>query len=144
MIVYNVLEEIRIIMYLFALGIFIPSSYDTLKIVDFKNKIMTFIIKLVFAVLIIILCYYFLFKLNEGYVPQYGIIIILIGMSLYFFLLRRKFVKIILKIKRTIVIIIQKILIIFKPFKIFKTTFLLLKEKSKKLYIKILYKRKKM
>ena len=43
MIVYNVLEEIRIIMYLFALGIFIPSSYDTLKIVDFKNKIMTFI-----------------------------------------------------------------------------------------------------
>ena len=91
-----------------------------------------------------ILCYYFLFKLNEGYVPQYGIIIILLGMSLYFFLLRRKFVKIILKIKRTTVIIIQKILIIFKPFKIFKTTFLLLKEKSKKLYIKILYKRKKM
>ena len=144
MIVYNVLEEIRIIIYLFVLGIFVPSSYDILKIVEIRNKIITIFIKLILTIIIIIFCYLFLFKLKEGYVPQYGVLVVLLGMSIYFLFLRKNYLKIILQLKRKIVVLTKKFLVIFKPFKVFKTTFLLIKEKSKKLYIKILYKRKKM
>lgn len=144
MIVYNVLEEIRIIIYLFVLGIFVPSSYDILKIVEIRNKIITILIKLILTIIIIIFCYLFLFKLKEGYVPQYGVLVVLLGMSIYFLFLRKNYLKIILQLKRKIVVLTKKFLVIFKPFKVFKTTFLLIKEKSKKLYIKILYKRKKM
>ncbi len=144
MIVYNVLEEIRIIIYLFVFGIFVPSSYDILKIVEIRNKIITILIKLILTIIIIIFCYLFLFKLKEGYVPQYGVLVVLLGMSIYFLFLRKNYLKIILQLKRKIVVLTKKFLVIFKPFKVFKTTFLLIKEKSKKLYIKILYKRKKM
>ena len=144
MIVYNVLEEIRIIIYLFVLGIFVPSSYDILKIVEIRNKIITIFIKLILTIIIIIFCYLFLFKLKEGYVPQYGVLVVLLGMSIYFLFLRKNYLKIILQIKRKITVLTKKFIVIFKPFKVFKTTFLLIKEKSKKLYIKILYKRKKM
>ena len=144
MIVYNVFEEVRIIVYLLSYGVFIPSSYDLLKIIEIKNKVITTIFKLVYVSCTIILSSYFLFKLKEGYVPQYGVLIVLLGMSCYFLLIRNKYINKILKIKQILSKILQSILIIFRPFKIFKTTFLLVKQKSKKLYIKILYKRKKM
>ena len=91
MIVYNVLEEIRIVVYLLTLGIFIPTNYDLLKIIESKKRTLTIITKSLGSLLILILCYLFIYRLKEGYVPQYGILIVLLGIVVYYVLLRKKF-----------------------------------------------------
>ena len=144
MIVYNVLEEIRIVLYLLTLGIFIPTNYDLLKIIESKKRTLMIITKSLGSLLILILCYLFIYKLKEGYVPQYGILIVLLGIVVYYVLLRKKFLIKINKIKTNIERMLKKMKWIFKPFRIFKTTISQIKQKSKNLYIKILYKRKKM
>ena len=144
MIVYNVLEEIRIVLYLLTLGIFIPTNYDLLKIIESKKRTLTIITKSLGSLLILILCYLFIYRLKEGYVPQYGILIVLLGIVVYYVLLRKKFLIKINKIKTNIERMLKKMKWIFKPLRIFKTTISQIKQKSKNLYIKILYKRKKM
>ena len=68
----------------------------------------------------------------------------LLGIGLYYGLIRRKFMLKVNQIKKILLWFFQKIKFIIKPLTIFKTTFCLIKQKSKNLYIKILYKRKKM
>lgn len=144
MIVYNVIEEVRILIYLIVLGIFIPTSYDLITVIRLKKKVTNVIIKMLGSILIIIISYYFIYKLKEGYVPQYGVLIMLLGIGLYYGLIRRKFMLKVNQIKKILLWFFQKIKFIIKPLTIFKTTFCLIKQKSKNLYIKILYKRKKM
>lgn len=144
MIVYNVLEEIKIALYLISLGIFIPTNYDLLKLIECKQKVLTIILKCLVSFFLILLCSLFTYKLKEGYVPQYGILIFVLGLFIYFLILRKSFLLKLDKIKKIINLIYHKFTWIFKPLRIFKTTILLVKQKSKNLYIKMLYKRKKM
>lgn len=137
MIVYNIFEEVRIILYLFAFGIYVCTSFDTLDIL--KTKIKTWNILIMLCGLLIIVCisYIFVNKLKEGYVPQYGLLIVLFGVGMYYVLFRKKMMKLILVIKQ----ILKKIL---GPLRVFKKTFFLIKQKIKKLNIKMLYKKKKL
>lgn len=144
MIVYNVLEEIRIIIYLIALGIFIISNYDILLIVKSTHKYKNLIIKIIYVCLMIIVSYYFVYRLKEGYLPQYSIGFVLLGIIVYQILIRNKFIRILTKISAIKDKIIKRLMKILKPLGIFKETILLIKRKNKKLNIKTLYKKKKL
>lgn len=144
MIVYNFKEEIRIIIYLIAFGIFIICNYDILILIKNKKKIVNQSIKILYSVFIVLMSYFFIYKLQEGYLPQYGILIVLIGSLLYILLLRNSFMKIIgslNKLKEKILLKIGKVL---KPLRIYKTTISLIKQKIKKINIKTLYKKKEL
>lgn len=144
MIVYNIFEEVRIIIYLFVFGIYISTSYDVLGLFKTKKKIWNILTTIIGCFIIIGISNVFVYKLKEGFVPQYGLLIIIGGLVVYYLLLRKKFVKLIDQIRQKSRKMIMKIMVVFKPFKIFKTTFLLIKQKVKKLYIKTLYKKKEM
>ena len=144
MIVYNVLEEIRIIIYLLIFGIYIATSYDFLDLIRFRKIWKNVLINIFGCFIILLTSYFFVYRLKEGYIPQYGIIIVILGLLLYYFLLRRNFVKCISYIKYKYCKILSKIVKIIKPLNIFKTTFLLIKQKIKKFNIKSLYKKKKL
>ena len=144
MIVYTFKEELRIIIYLLAFGIFIVCNYDMLILIKTKSKINNLIIKTIYSVFIILMSYFFIYRLQEGYLPQYGILIVVIGTLVYILLLRNAFMKIlnnINKMKNKILVTIGKII---KPLLIFKTTIFLLKQKIKKFNIKMLYKKKEL
>lgn len=137
MIVYNIFEEIRIILYLFAFGIYVCTSYDILDLIKTKSKIWNILVMLFGSIILIGISYIFVNKLKQGYIPQYGLLIVIVGITIYYLLFRQKLMKIISVSKR----ILRKII---GPIKAFKKTFYLIKQKNKKLNIKTLYKKKKL
>ena len=121
MIIYNFKEELRMIIYLICYGIGIVGMYDII-VLSTKKQIFKYILQLIYTITTIIYTYYFAYKLNNGYIPQYALFIIGLGMFIYFSLLKEKTTKIkyylsIISIKS--LRIIKKIL---RPFRIFKLT----------------------
>ena len=112
-------EEIKIALYLISLGIFIPTNYDLLKLIECKQKVLTIILKCLVSFFLILLCSLFTYKLKEGYVPQYGILIFVLGLFVYFLILRKSFLLKLDKIKKIINLIYHKFTWIFKPLRIF-------------------------
>ncbi len=137
MIVYNIFEEIRIILYLFVFGIYVCTSYDILDLIKTKSKIWNILVMLFGSIILIGISYIFVNKLKQGYMPQYGLLIVIVGITIYYLLFRQKLMKIINVLKR----ILRKII---GPITVFKKTFYLIKQKNKKLNIKTLYKKKKL
>lgn len=86
--IYTLREEIHIIILLVIYGIYISSYYDvvTLTILGIKNKITKIIIEILLCIFQIYLSYLFIFKIQDGYIPIYFLLFILVGVLIYYFL----------------------------------------------------------
>ena len=121
MIIYDFKEELRMVIYLICYGIGIIGMYDIIVLTT-KKKLFKYILQLIYTITAIIYTYYFAYRLNNGYIPQYAILIIAFGMFIYFSMLKKKTTI----IKSYLSIILMKSLRIIKkilrPFSIFKLT----------------------
>lgn len=110
--IHTIKEEIYISIYLIVFGIYLLSTYDILLIIIDRIKFKKWfkiIIELIFFILQIFVTYRFSFELANGYIPIYFILFVLIGIILYYKILRNPFIKIINQ-SLSLIIKISKIL----------------------------------
>ena len=111
--------ELKIIINLFAYSILFFSFWDlyvNIKDVYFKNKILKFLLDILFIILITVYTFKYTYLLHEGYIPGLFFVFILLGYLIYYNFLKSSFNKITLRILISIKIFISKICIIIKPF----------------------------
>lgn len=141
MIIYSVKEEFRIIIYLLSFGTSILFLYDLLlELIKHKKSYIQFLYKILFSVLLIYGTYLFSFHLKNGYLPQYSIILVFIGMFIYLYFFHKKIKLIFDLVFKKLRYCFSKIKKFILPFRIFKKTFLGFKKKMLKKNIKTLYK----
>lgn len=93
--IHELKEEIYISLYLIIYGIYIISSYDIILYILNKlkiNKILHIILELIYFIIQLILTYFFSYKLASGYMPIYFILFIVIGLIIYYKLLRKSLI----------------------------------------------------
>ena len=129
---YTIQEELYILLYLVAFGIYLFSTLDIVTIIckKFKKKAIKIIIQVIFWLLQIYISFIFSYQLMSWYVPIYFIAFVYSGYFIYEKLLKRYFRKVInsifLVLKRIIKLIIKLIkpLIYSKKLTIFLNKFL--------------------
>lgn len=112
---YTIKEELYILLYLVAFGIYLFSTLDIVTIIckKFKKKAIKIIVQVTFWLLQIYISFVFSYKLMSGYVPIYFIAFVYSGYFIYEKLLKRYFRKVIhtifLVLKRVLKLIIKLI-----------------------------------
>lgn len=83
---YTLREEIQIIVLLIIYGIYISLYYDLVNIFVkmIKNKIIKLLTEIILWLAQIYGSYLFTYQIQDGYIPIYFLLFILIGISLYF------------------------------------------------------------
>ena len=94
---YTIQEELYILLYLVAFGIYLFSTLDIVTIIckKFKKKAIKIIIQVIFWLLQIYISFIFSYQLMSGYVPIYFIAFVYSGYFIYEKLLKRYFRKVI-------------------------------------------------
>lgn len=72
-------EQFKVVFYSFLYGMFFITTLKTLKFVKINNKIIKFIIELMFCLLHSSLFYYLLYNINKGILNYYIIIFLIVG-----------------------------------------------------------------
>lgn len=88
--------ELKILVYILVYGIYYFAASDILVyIVDKKknNKIFKVIIEVLYLLSQVYISYEFCFKLDNGYIPIYFLLFIIIGFLLYYLFMREYFIK---------------------------------------------------
>lgn len=114
---YTIQEELYILLYLVAFGIYLFSTLDIVTIIckKFKKKAIKIIIQVIFWLLQIYISFIFSYQLMSGYVPIYFIAFIYSGYFIYEKLLKRYFRKVINSIFLVLKRIIKLIIKLIKP-----------------------------
>ena len=125
---YTIQEELYILLYLVAFGIYLFSTLDIVTIIckKFKKKAIKIIIQVIFWLLQIYISFIFSYQLMSGYVPIYFIAFVYSGYFIYERYFRKVINSIFLVLKRIIKLIIKLIkpLIYSKKLTIFLNKFL--------------------
>lgn len=130
MIVYSFKEEVRLIVLLLCYSISLVTIYDLFGYIK-KIKIKKFV-QIIYTISIVYITYHFVFKLKSGYIPQYSIIILLVGIGIYYLILKRQIDHLFKEIKPLYIFLRKTFKVIFKPLTMVKTTFSLYKIKKVK------------
>ena len=88
--------ELKILVYILSFGIYYFAVSDILiYIVDKKknNKVFKLIVEIIYLVSQLYLSYDFCYKLDDGYIPVYFLLFIIIGFILYYLFMREYFIK---------------------------------------------------
>ena len=114
---YTIQEELYILLYLVAFGIYLFSTLDIVTIIckKFKKKAIKIIIQVIFWLLQIYISFIFSYQLMSGYVPIYFIAFVYSGYFIYEKLLKRYFRKVINSIFLVLKRIIKLIIKLIKP-----------------------------
>lgn len=131
-------EEIYIIIYLVAYGIYLISTYDVILFSINKTKwstIIKVIIEVLYCIIQLIITYFFSYKLATGYIPIYFIVFLIIGFVIYIYLLRKSLIKTLSfydqNINPFLLTILKTILIPFELITLFKCIFKKIIKKKK-------------
>ena len=130
MIVYSFKEEFRVIILLLCYAVSIGFTYDLL-INNIKGKT-RLITQIIYSVIIIYISYQFVFKLKNGFIPQYALLILFFGLLIYWLLLKKNLFNSIRRLTPLFKMILKLFNIILIPFNMVKTTFSLYKLKKVK------------
>ena len=130
MIVYSFKEEFRIIILLLCYAISIGFTYDLLMNI-INNKI-RLIAQMLYSIIIIYISFQFVFKLKNGFIPQYALLILFFGLLIYWLLLKKNLFNSIRRLTPLFKMILKLLNIILIPFNMAKTTFSLYKLKKVK------------
>lgn len=124
--------EIKILIYIIIFGIYYFAVSDVLIYIierKNKNKVLKVILEIIYLISQIYISYDFCYKLDNGYIPIYFILFIIIGFLLYYLLMREYFIKCLDFITK----IFNKLLPFFKHLLYSSTlTHIKIKKKSKK------------
>ena len=114
---YTIQEELYILLYLVAFGIYLFSTLDIVTIIckKFKKKAIKIIIQVIFWLLQIYISFIFSYQLMSGYVLIYFIAFVYSGYFIYEKLLKRYFRKVINSIFLVLKRIIKLIIKLIKP-----------------------------
>ena len=114
---YTIQEELYILLYLVAFGIYLFSTLDIVTIIckKFKKKAIKIIIQVIFWLLQIYISFIFSYQLMSGYVPIYFIAFVYSGYFIYEKLLKKYFRKVINSIFLVLKRIIKLIIKLIKP-----------------------------
>lgn len=131
-------EEIYIIIYLVAYGIYLISTYDVILFCINKanwSKIIKVIIEILYCIIQLVITYFFSYKLATGYIPIYFIVFLIIGFTIYIYLLRKTLIKTLSfydqNIKPFVLNILKTILIPYELITLFKWIFKKIIKKKK-------------
>lgn len=117
-------EQIRIIILYILFGIFIGITFDSLKMLTFNNKtkrmqIISYIIEVIYWVVISYICALFIIKNTSIYITVYSILFFVIGIFIYYSLLQKSYNKNFTYIKKYCKNIISKIIPLLLPLELF-------------------------
>lgn len=124
--------ELKILVYILVYGIYYFAVSDVLVyIVEKKkrNKVFKLIIEIVYLLSQLYITYDFCYKLDDGYIPIYFLLFIIIGFLLYYLFMREYFIKCLDFISK----MLNKVIPYFKHLFYSKTLF---KVKFKKIFKK--------
>lgn len=87
--------ELKVLIYIIAYGIYYFSSSDLLIYIlnKFKNKIVGVLLEVLYLFVQVFVTYNFCYKLENGYIPIYFMLFIIIGFLLYYLFMREYFNK---------------------------------------------------
>lgn len=113
----NFISDFKITLLLVAFGIYVVATLDLIqriypfdKIKYKRNYIYYYLIQIIYVLLQIIVTYYFTFNMAKGYVPVYFFVFVILGIVIYYMLLRKNYLIVINKIIKVSFILIKKIL----------------------------------
>lgn len=88
--------ELKILIYIIAFGIYYFAVSDVLIYILEKNKkrkILKVVLEIIYLVSQVYISYDFCYKLDDGYIPIYFLLFIIIGFLLYYLFMREYFHK---------------------------------------------------
>lgn len=137
--------ELKIILYIITYGIYYYAVSDLVIFIEEKHKlkkIQKLFLELIYLISQIYITYRFCYRLDDGYIPIYFLLFIVIGFLLYYLLMKDGFNFIIKKIDFLIIKIVPKIKHLFYSPSIVKliknkVKNILQKSKNKKLKKKV-------
>lgn len=86
--IYTVNEEFRIIILLIAFGTYIFFMSDFINVFSnkIKRKLLRYIVSIILWFIQIYISYIFVYKMQDGYMPLYFILFIVVGLIFYLFI----------------------------------------------------------
>ena len=96
---YTFFEQLQMAVYFIILGFFAAIMIDACTYINFKSKIITYLIQIAFWVGITFVMMNAVMKISYGYIPIYTFLFFLIGFIIYKYLFRKELLKTINKIK---------------------------------------------
>lgn len=113
----NFISDFKITLLLIAFGIYVVATIDLIqriypfdKIKYKRNYIYYYLIQIIYVLLQIIVTYYFTFNMAKGYVPIYFFVFVILGIVIYYMLLRKNYLIVVNKIIKVSFILIKKLL----------------------------------
>lgn len=113
----NFISDFKITLLLIAFGIYVVATIDLIqriypfdKIKYKRNYIYYYLIQIIYVLLQIIVTYYFTFNMAKGYVPIYFFVFVILGIVIYYMLLRKNYLIVVNKIITASFILIKKLL----------------------------------
>lgn len=87
--------ELKVLIYIIIYGIYYFASSDVLIYIinKLKKKVVIIISEVLYLIIQIYITYNFCYKLEDGYIPIYFMLFIVIGFLLYFLFMRDYFIK---------------------------------------------------
>ena len=83
-------EQIRLIIYFLIFGYFIGCTYDTLKFFINKiNIVFHYVLESVYWVIILVIAYHYIIKVQKGFINIYTIIFYILGLLFYYVVFRK-------------------------------------------------------
>lgn len=113
----NFISDFKITLLLIAFGIYVVATLDLIqriypfdKIKYKRNYIYYYLIQIIYVLIQIIVTYYFTFNMAKGYVPVYFFVFVILGIVIYYMLLRKNYLIVINKIIKVSFIVIKELL----------------------------------
>lgn len=113
----NFISDFKITLLLIAFGIYVVATIDLIqriypfdKIKYKRNYIYYYLIQIIYVLLQIIVTYYFTFNMAKGYVPIYFFVFVILGIVIYYMLLKKNYLIVVNKIIKASFILIKKLL----------------------------------
>lgn len=112
---YTLKDEIHVIILLIIYGIYLSSYLEILNILlqSIKKKVYKIIVEITLSLLEIYVAYIFVYKVQDGYIPIYFLLFIILGIIIYLSFRHQTF-KVFNHLVINIVNIIKKTFTIFK------------------------------
>lgn len=98
--IYTFEEQFKMILYFIILGIFLSIMFDTINTIFNKVKVINYICQFIVWTIVNIIAVNYIDKISDGYVPIYIILFFVIGYMIYYYLMRKYYLKTILNISR--------------------------------------------
>lgn len=135
---YTFFEQLQMAVYFTFLGFFMTVMIDVCTSINFKNKVLTYFLQIIFWVVITFVVINAVLKISFGYIPIYTFLFFLVGFYIYRYVFRKEFVGMIAKIKNVNLQYRKKYLPIIIPIELWNILI-----KALKRILKIIFKKKK-